>query len=163
MRRIRRLKDKRGQMRVIETLLAAFIIIAALSFVGIFAVSPTGSGYDVTDLEKMGYGALHELDQQGILAPLVYNQEWADLRTVLKITIPVDVYFNLTIYNLSGSKLNGETQILYGDSTTFSDAKNVASVSYSLLGLPQITTFNQQVEVEADYDPRILVLQITRG
>lgn len=147
-------------MRVIETILAAFIIVAALSFVGIFALSPTSPGYEVTDLEKMGYSALHDLDQQGLLASLVYNGNWGDLRTVLKITIPVDVYFNLTICDLSGSKLNGDTQIIYGDSATFSNAKNIASVSYSLVGVPKLISTGNY---EADYDPRILVLQITRG
>ncbi len=158
---MRNLKNTKGQMRVIETIFAIFIIVAALYFVGIFAVSPTSPGYEVTDLEKMGYSALHDLDQQGLLASLVYNGNWSDLRTVLKITIPVDVYFNLTIYNLSGSKLNGDTQIIYGDSATFSNAKNIASVSYSLVGIPKQNP--NTGKYEAKYDPRILVLQITRG
>ncbi len=160
---MRNLKNTKGQMRVIETILAAIIIVAALSFVGIFAVSPTSPGYELTDLEKMGYSALHDLDQQGILESLVYDQKYSDLRTVLKITIPVDVYFNLTICKLNGAnleKLNGDTQIIYGDSATFSNAKNIASVSYSLLG----TKYNPDTgNYEANYDPRILVLQITRG
>jgi len=75
-------------MRIIETILASFIIVAALSFVGIFAVSPTSPSYEMTDLEKMGYSALHDLDQQGLLAPLVYDQRLSDLRTILRITMP---------------------------------------------------------------------------
>ena len=149
-------------MRVIETLLSSFIIIAALSFVSIFSISPTTPGYEVTDLEKMAYGALHDLDQQGILAPLVYSDQpksWSDLRTALKITMPVDVYFNMTIYNLSGTELTYPTQIVYGDSTTFSDAKNIASVSYSLTGV----SYKSGTGYVANYNPRIVVLQLTRG
>jgi len=41
--------------------------------------------------------------------------------------------------------------MIYGDSATFANAKNVASVTYSLVGSG------------ATYNPRILVLQITRG
>ena len=149
-------RNTKGQMRVIETLLASFIIVAALSFVGIFSVSPESPAYDVIDLEKMGYSALHDLDQQELLAPLVYGPEWGDLRTVLKISLPVDVYFNLTIANIDGSKIN---EILYGDLTTFSEAKNIASISYTLIGFP-VQVGNGYV---ANYDPRILILQLTRG
>lgn len=147
---MRKLKNNKGQMRVIETILAASIILAAVSFVGIFAVRPTSPTYEITDLEKMGYSALHDLDQQGVLSSLVYSGKWSDLRTTLKITIPVDIYFDLAIYNLDGTKLNGQ-QIIYGDSATFSEAKNIASISYSLAG------------IGTNYDPRILVLRITRG
>jgi hypothetical protein len=105
----------------------------------------------------MGYSVLNDLDQQGILAPKVYQPlEWSDLKTALRLTLPVDVYFNLTICNLvyewDGTSLHKITSIVYGDSTTFSDANNVASVSYSLIGAP-----------EYGYEPRLLVLQITRG
>ena len=159
---MRNLRETKGQMRVIETILAASIVLAAVSFVGVLAARPTSPGYEMTDLEKMGYSALHDLDQQGLLASLVYNKgKWSDLRTALKITFPVDVYFNLTIYDLSGSKLNGETeetQIIYGDSATFSDAKNVGSVTYCLSGFATPTG----TRYEADYDPVILVLLITR-
>jgi hypothetical protein len=153
---MRRLKNTKGQMRVIETIISSFIIVAALSFVSILAANPTSPGYEMTDLEKTGYSALHDLDQQGLLTPLVYNQNWTDLRTILKITMPNDVYFNMTVYNTDGLKdglsLNNSpgSQILYGDLSTFSEAKNIASITYCLVG-------------ETEYDPRILVLQLTRG
>lgn len=151
-----RLKNTKGQMRVIETILSSFIIIAALSFVSIFSVNPASPSYEMADLEKTGYSALHDLDQQGLLIPLVYNQKWIDLRSILKITMPNDVYFNLTIYNSSGlkigSRLNSgpDSQILHGDYATFSGAKNIAAITYCLIG-------------ETEYDPRILILQLTRG
>ena len=147
---VRNIKDNKGQIRVIETILAVSIIFAAVTFVGTFAVRPASPTYETTDLEKMGYSALHDLDQQGLLSSKVYNGEWSDLRMVLKITIPVDVYFNLTVYNLDGAPLN-EEKIMYGDSATFLEAKNIASVKYALVGF------------QAAYNPRILVLEITRG
>jgi hypothetical protein len=153
---VRRLRRTKGQMRVVEVILASFIIVGAMSFVNFLAVSPKSPGYEVTDLEKLGYSALIDLDQQGVLVPLVYEQRWSDLRTILRITIPNDVYFNLKIYTLSGlnlgSTLNSapDSQILYGDLAIFSDAKNIASITYTLAG-------------ETDYDPRVLVLQLSRG
>jgi len=152
-----RMKNNRGQMRVIETILAALIIVSALAFVNFFSINPKAAAYEAKDLEKMGYSVLADLDQQGILVSKVYQpSEWGDLKTVLRLTLPVDVYFNLTICNLvyewDGTSLHKITSIVYGDSTTFSDANNVASVSYSLIGAP-----------EYGYEPRLLVLQITRG
>ncbi len=149
---VTRLKSKRGQMRVIETIIASFIIIAALAFASIFAATPESLGYEMTDLEKTGFSALHDLDQQGILAPLVYAGNWSDLRTVLKITLPNDVYFNLTILDLREGKpeTNSAIQILYGDSQTFSEAKNIASLTYCLVG-------------ETKYEPKILAFRLTRG
>lgn len=154
------LKNRRGQMRVIETLLASFIIVAALSFISIFAQSPASPGYEMTDLEKTGYSALHDLDQQGLLSPLVYESKWSDLRTVLKITMPNEVYFNLTIYDSTRSQRYGDSQIFYGDLDTFSKAKNVASVTYCIVGVPD---FDSAGLDEASYDPRVLVLELTRG
>jgi hypothetical protein len=149
-------KNERGQMRVIETIIASFIIVAALGFVSTFAVSPTSLGYEMTDLEKTGYSVLHDLDQHGLLLPLVYGGNWSDLRAILKMTLPNDVYFNMTIYDVHGVKLQGnpDVLILHGDSDTFSDAKNVASLTYCLVG----TGVDEPI-----YNPRILVLQLTRG
>jgi len=158
--RVQDLKNRKGQMRVIETILASFIIVAALSFVGIFAVSPTSPSYEITDLEKMAYSSLHDLDQQGLLAPAVYSHSWSDLRTILRLTIPNDVYFNLTICNVNGSPIYSGSQIIYGDLNTFLEARNVVSISYSLVGIPE---FNANEVINADYDPLILVLEVTRG
>jgi hypothetical protein len=156
---MRKLRETKGQMRVIETILAASIILGAVSFVGVLAVRPTSLTYEMTDLEKMGYSALHDLDQQNLLASFVYEGEWSTLRTALKITLPVDVYFNLTVYDLSGSKLNEENQVVYGDSATFSNAKNIASITYCLSGVAT----QSGTGYTAEYDPRIVVLLVTRG
>jgi hypothetical protein len=150
-----RMKNNRGQMRIIETILAAIIIVSALAFVNFFSINPSAAAYEVKDLEKIGYSILNDLDQQGILASKVYQQsEWVDLKTALRLTLPVDVYFNLTICRLQvdDSLYKVGESIRYGDLTTFSDAKNVASVSYSLVGTSEV-----------GYEPRLLVLQLTRG
>ena len=150
-----RMKNNKGQMRVIETILAAIIIVVALSFVNFFSVNPRVGAYEVKDLEKMGYSVLNDLDQNGILTREVYQSKWADLKAALRLTLPVDVYYNMTVYKLNDdnslSKVD-DGSIMYCDLTTFSNAKNVASVSYSLVGTP-----------ESGYESRLLVLQITRG
>jgi hypothetical protein len=157
---MKNLKYSKGQMRIIETILASFIIVAALSFINVFALSPASAAYEMTDLEKMGYSVLHELDQQGVLTSLVYDGNWNDLRTILRITFPNEVFFNMTIYDvngyLNGVKLAGnpDVPILRGDIATFYEAKNIATVTYCVVGASASITV---------YSPRILVLQITRG
>ena len=150
----------KGQMRIIEVILASFIIVFALSFANIFAITPTSPKYEATELEKLGYNVLHDLDEQGLLARFVYYEEWDNLKAALRVTLPLDVYFNMTVYDLRGAKINDVT-IFYGDSETFTNSKNIASVTYGLIGYPKCnqTTGNYQ----AIYDPRILILQLARG
>jgi hypothetical protein len=67
--------------------------------------------------------------------------------------MPVDVYFNLTVYradSIEWIRVSGD-KITYGDEETFDSSKNIASVSYVLIGY------------QSGYDPRILLLQLSRG
>lgn len=147
---MRTLISNKAQMRVIETILASFIIVFALSFVNMFAISPTSPKYELTDLEKMGYSALHDLDQNGLLTSFIYKEEWENLTAALNVMLPVDVYFNMTVYDLNGTIVNS-AKIFYGDQETFSDSNNIASVTYTLVGYG------------ATYNPRILILQLAKG
>jgi len=151
-----KINRNKGQMRVIETILASFIIVFALSFVNIFAITPTSPKYEVTELEKMGYNVLHDLDKQGLLARFVYTEppEWDNIKAALRVTLPLDVYFNMTVYDLHDTKVNNAT-IFYGDPEAFSTSKNIASVTYGLIGYPKRN--------EAIYNPRMLILQLARG
>jgi len=146
--------SKKGQMRVIEVILASFIIVFALSYANIMAISPTSPKYEVTELEKMGYNVLYDLDKQGLLAKLVYSEDWDNLQRALQVLLPLDVFFNLTVYYTNGTKVNS-VPIIYGDASTFAASKNVVSVTYGLAGF--------SASDKAVYDPRILILQLTRG
>jgi hypothetical protein len=127
-----------------------------------FSATPTSPEIEVQDLEKMGYSVLLDLDHQNILAPMVYGQNWGDLRMALKITLPTDVYFNLTVFtpvSYDLTKVNTNTQVIYGEEGVFSSSKNIASVTYTLTGYRTGTPGN----FVAQYNPRILVLQLSRG
>jgi len=145
----------KGQMRVVEVILASFIIMFAITFANIFAVTPTSPKYGATELEKLGYNALLDLDKQGLLTAFVYRKDWNNLTAALKVVLPMDVYFNLTIYYLNGTIVNKEKQIFYGNIETFFTSKNVASVTYCLSGY--------YTKGKAIYDPRVLVLRLVRG
>ena len=150
---MRTIMNTKGQMRVIETILASFIIFSALTFVNIFAVLPSSPKYETSDLEKMGHNVLHDLDEQGLLSRFVYNEtEWGELTLALTIFLPTDVYFDLTIYDVQDTTpINHDVPIRYGSPEVFTASNSTASVSYIIPGQ------------QAEYNPRILVLQLVRG
>ena len=154
---MRMLEDKRGQMRVVEVILASFVLAAAVTFINVFVVTPRSSTYEVGDLEKLGYNILHNLDEQRLLSRFVYNQtEWtANLTNALRVSLPPSIYYDLTIRDLNGNVLNQNVPIRYGDSSVFSKSNSTASVTYAIVGYTS--------RVEAQYDPRILVLLMVRG
>ena len=141
----------KGQMRVVETILASFVIVAALAFANAFAITPPSPRYETSDLERLGYNVLHNLDEQGLLTRFVYDRDWSSLEAALRVSLPVDVCFNLTVYTVDGDVENQGAPIVYGESDVFASSGLAASVTYVLSGSG------------VDYDPRILVLQLVRG
>jgi len=142
--------NKKGQMRIIEALLASFVILFAITFISIFAITPSSPTYETGELEKIGYNVLHDLDEQNLLPRFLYNQEWTNLTAALMVSLPSDVYYNLTVYDLEGNTVNS-VSIKYGSSNVFSESAHVASVTYIVPGY------------QANYNPKILVLQLVRG
>lgn len=141
----------KGQMRVVETILASFVIVAALAFANAFAITPPSPRYETSDLERLGYNVLHNLDEQGLLTRFVYDRDWSSLEAALRVSLPVDVCFNLTVYTVDGDVENQGAPIVYGESDIFASSGLAASVTY-VLSCSGV-----------DYDPRILVLQLVRG
>ncbi len=149
-------------MRVVESILASFIIIFAITFASTFAVTPQSSTYEVGDLEKLGYNALHDLDEEELLSRFVYSEsEWSTNFTVaLRISLPSDVYFDLRICDLNGTLLNSNIPIRYGDPKVFNNSGSVASVTYCIAGYSR---FDSAAGSQVKYEPRTLVLLLVRG
>lgn len=155
---MRRNNSVKGQMRVIECILASLIVMAALLFANFFAMAPTSPVYEATELEKLGYNVLHDLDKHGLLPTFIYKSQWVNLTAALRVSLPVYAYFNLTVYYTNGTRVTYEP-ILYGVEQTFDASKNVASITYGLAGQ---ATRTSSTDYQADYNARILVLQLTR-
>jgi len=147
---MRKTRNRKGQMRIIEAILASFVIFFAVAFINTFAVTPSSPTYETSELEKIGHNVLHDLDDQRLLARFVYKGEWENLTAALMVCLPPDVYFNLTVYDLNGNVVNS-MPIGYGDPNVFVTSSSVASVTYILPGY------------QAKYDSRILILQLVRG
>jgi len=156
---MRKTKNRKGQMRIIEAILASFIVFFAVAFINTFAVTPSSTTYETSELEKVGHNVLHDLDDQKLLARFVYNGEWENLTAALTVCLPPDVYFNLTVYDLDGNLVNEGKPICYGDPNVFETSSSIASVTYILPGCPRW----EKAELLAEYEPRILILQLVRG
>jgi len=153
---MKKTKSINGQMRIIEAILAAFVILFAITFIYAFAVTPLSPPYETSELEKVGHNVLHDLDDQRLLTRFVYNEEWENLTAALMISLPTDVYFNLTVYDSGGLVVN-DMSISYGDPEVFTASSSAASVTYITPG------YSKWKESMAEYDPRILILQLVRG
>jgi len=137
-------------MRVIEALMASLLIVFAVVFVDLFAVTPVSPKYESGELEKIGFNVLHDLDEQELLGRFIGNSEWVNMTSALAASLPTDVYFNLTVYDMAGAVVNS-VPIGYGTSRVFSNSTYVASVTYVVPGYQML------------YRPRVLVLQLVRG
>ncbi len=136
-------------MRLVEALLASFIILVAITFLNVFAVTPLSPAYEPSNLERMGNNVLHDLDEKRLLSRFVYNEDWGTLTMALMVSLPAEIYFDLTVYYLNWTVANGEI-MRYGNIEVFENSSYVASVTYIVPGY------------QTDYDPRILVLQLVR-
>ena len=143
-------KSTRGQMRLVEAALATFIIMLAVTVLIVFAATPFSPKYETSDLEKIGNNVLHDMDEKRLLCRFVYDEEWETLTIALMVTLPPDIYFDLAVYDLDFNRVN-DAPIRYGDVEVFETSSYVASVTYVVPGY------------EAEYDPRVLVLQLVRG
>jgi hypothetical protein len=146
---MKKTKKTKGQMRLVEALLASFILMFAITFLNVIAVTPTSPTYEPSNLEKMGNNILHDLDEKNLLARFVYTEDWGTLTMALMVSLPPEIYFDLTVYYLNWTVANNET-IRYGTSDVFENSSYIASVTYIVPGY------------QTDYDPRILVLQLVR-
>jgi hypothetical protein len=146
---MKKTKKTKGQMRLVEALLASFILMFAITFLNVIAVTPTSPTYEPSNLEKMGNNVLHDLDEKNLLARFVDTEDWGTLTLALMVSLPPEIYFDLTVYYLNWTVANNET-IRYGTSDVFENSSYIASVTYIVPGY------------QTDYDPRILVLQLVR-
>jgi hypothetical protein len=95
-------KNNKGQMRVIEAFFAALLVMSCLTFIPTQQSSTTHS----EDLASKAQNILVSLDNDGQLATLIDNQDWESLGDTIQSTLPLMVWFNLTIYDANLNVLN---------------------------------------------------------
>ena len=99
---MRLLRDKKGVARVIEAFLASIILMSCLTLIPAQsnARDPTGN------LVSTAQNVLLSLDGDGHLANLVESQNWIALKNSLQSAVPLNVWFNLTVFDANMNCLN---------------------------------------------------------
>jgi hypothetical protein len=90
-------RGKRGQIRVMEAFLSAFLIFSALAISA--ALSPPATSGNEKTLATQGMQALVQLDSDGRLGEMIEARNWTALSGALQLLLPVGAAYNLTVYD----------------------------------------------------------------
>lgn len=99
---MRLLKDKRGQVRVIEAFLASILLMSCLAL-----IPSASTTKDTTpSLVSTAQNVLLSLDSNGHLASLVDTRNWTAIKDCVESSLPLTVWFNLTVFDKDMNVLN---------------------------------------------------------
>jgi len=129
-------------MRTVEVLFVIIILLGALLMTIQFAVLPSPHQAFGTNLRELSQSTLETLDGKGILTETVFKDSndlaWGDLQKALSASLPPNVVYNLSVYDISSSG----GVINYNLAKSISDAGfGVDSEAASLLATSPNVTF----------------------
>jgi len=130
----------KGQLRVIEAVLASIIIFTTFTSAAYLLTSHrTWATRNLEELEKIGYNALQRLAESGGLEATVGDSHlgWElHLKLLLETILPASIYYNLTVlvssYKFGIATLaqcNGQA-ITNVQSNGFNTSPEIASITY---------------------------------
>jgi hypothetical protein len=99
---MRLIKNRKGQVRVIEAFFASMLILSCLALIPAQATPR----YPQVDLASKAQNVLFTLDSDGQLASLVDNHDWTRLGLCIESALPLTTWFNLTVYDSTHNVLN---------------------------------------------------------
>jgi hypothetical protein len=106
-------------MRTIEVILVIVILSSAFVIGSFFAVLPSPRQISSMNLQELAYTTLQMLDQNNELNQIVFKNNtaasWGYLQTALTASLPPNVLYNLTVYNIATT---GQYQLLNSLSNT---------------------------------------------
>jgi hypothetical protein len=102
---MRLLNDRKGMARVIEAFLAAMLLLSCLTLIPAQA-NPRDTSGDNSNLASIAQNVLVSLDDEGHLAALIDNHNWGALGDCVESSLPLTVWFNLTVYDRDLNILN---------------------------------------------------------
>jgi len=120
------LKNRDGQVRALEALLASAVVFSALLVTVPIRMSLDNSR-DRELLYTVGLNMLIELDRDGELGNLIAKNDWTTLSKRLSILLPLGVAYNLTVYDENMGVVNSVP--VSGGGTLVND---VLSIQYPL-------------------------------
>ncbi len=115
-------------MRTVEVLLVVFLLGAAYVATSSYIALPTPSAVSPVELDRLAYTTLQELDSRYDLSSVAFQNssspEWGLLQVALAASLPPNMVYNLTIYNVNTAS-NGAP--LYSSVASISNAANLVS------------------------------------
>jgi hypothetical protein len=97
------IRNRRGQVRVIEAFFAAVLMLSSLAFIP----TVTRSKQEANGvLSSKALDALVTLDADGHLSELADQRNWTALESCVKTVIPTVMWFNLTVFDENMTPLN---------------------------------------------------------
>ena len=116
-------------MRTVEVIFVIIILLGAFVITTQFAVLPSSRQAFGTNLRELSQSTLETLDKQGMLSETVFADSsvaWGDLQKALSASLPSNIVYNLTVYDLS---TDAGGVVTYEALTSISDATNLGSGS----------------------------------
>ena len=96
------LSDKKGQVRVIEAIFATILLMSCLSLIP----ASTSVKDSTINLASTAQNILLSFDGNGHIAALIDNQNWTSLKECLESSLPLTVWYNLTVFDKNMRVLN---------------------------------------------------------
>ena len=133
-------------MRTVEVLFVIIILLGAFVITTQFAVLPSPSQAFGTNLRELSQSTLETLDAQGALSETIFKESsdsaWGDLQKALSASLPPNIVYNLSVYDLSA---NPDGIVTYQLANSISDASFGADseADSSIVTSPNVT-FTQE-------------------
>ena len=100
---MRLLKDKKGQIRIIEAFFASILMLSSLTLIPMVQERSSDS---TETLSSAAYNILMSLDSDGQLASLIGNESWVNLKSCVQSSLSPMVWFNLTVFDETMNRIN---------------------------------------------------------
>src|SRR3990170_3120427 len=130
-------------MRTIEVLIVIIIITGAFIAASFFAVLPWPRQVSPVNLRRLAFTTLQMLDSNYDLSRAAFETEnytiWGGLQVALSASLPPNVIYNLTIYEVTGESTQLYTYI---DSISNAESLGVTSDASSYIVASSNVTFN---------------------
>jgi hypothetical protein len=114
-------------MRTVEILIVIIILTGAFITASSFAVLPWPRQVSPVNLRRLALTTLQTLDANHELSKAAFGTDngtlWSDLQVALSASLPPDVVYNLTVYNVSSS--SGSVVALYTNLASISNAESL--------------------------------------
>lgn len=149
-------------MRTVEVLFVIVILLTAFTITTQFAVLPSPSEAFGTNLRELSQSTLETLDMQGILSATVFedpnDDAWGDLQKAISVSIPPNMVYNLSVYDLTA---NSEGIVTYELEHSISDASfGSSSDAASLMVASPDVTFTQDPQTVGESTGQPITLYI---